>query len=59
MGLPDEGERKNTKENKKMTDILTEIEMLMEQGYSEEQAEKCVALLTCSDDEVWDLWNED
>ena len=42
-----------------MVDILTEIEMLMEQGYSEEQAEKCVALLRCSDEEMSDLWNED
>lgn len=41
-----------------MTDVLAEIEKLMAEGYSEEDAERCVALLTCSDEDLADLWEE-
>ena len=41
-----------------MTDILSEIEKLMTEGYSEEDAEICVALLNCSNEELSDLWEE-
>lgn len=41
-----------------MIDVLSEIESLMAEGYSEEDAERCVALLNCSDEELADLWEE-
>ncbi len=41
-----------------MIDVLAEIEELMAEGYSEEDAERCVALLNCSDEELADLWGE-
>lgn len=38
--------------------ILEMIDNLMEQGYSEEDAERVAALMTCSDDELFDIWDE-
>ena len=38
--------------------ILEMIDNLMEQGYSEEDAERATALMTCSDDELFDIWDE-
>ena len=39
-----------------MTDIMAEIEMLMAEGYSEEDIMKCVELLSCSDEELANMW---
>lgn len=41
-----------------MINILTMIEELMEQGNSSEDAEYTAALWTCSDDELFDIWDE-
>ena len=41
-----------------MTDIMAEIEVLMAEGYSEEDIMKCVEPLSCSDEELADIWEE-
>ena len=39
-----------------MTDIVTEIGMLMAEGYSEEDIMRCVEPLSCSDEEFANMY---
>ena len=42
-----------------MTDIMAEIEMLMAEGYSEEDIMKCVERLSCSGEEFANMYSNE
>ena len=41
-----------------MTDIMAEIEMLMAEGYSEEDITRCAEPLSCSDEECANMYSD-
>ena len=42
-----------------MADIMAEIEMLMAEGYSEEDIMRCVEPLSCSDEEFANMYSNE
>ena len=53
------GAKMDEKEDWQMTDIMAEIEMLMAEGYSEEDIMRCVEPLSCSDEEFANMYSNE